>query len=110
MVGFPSARTCTSLPHGCLRSRRRFPVIVESLPQHIIKRQFPNILGWHPEDRHPEIAAFYRWRPVMKMHRAFVWLDDPVVRVIESNQTAVKDANRISVLTLPGVVVFEFEL
>ena len=46
----------------------------------------------------------------MKVDRALIRLDDPVARVIEPHQTAVDNANGISGLALPGVIVFEFEL
>ena len=46
----------------------------------------------------------------MKVHRALRLLDDPVAWVFESQQTAIDDADGVAGLTLPRVIVFEFQL
>jgi hypothetical protein len=93
-----------------LRLPIRLPLAAERFAQRIVERQLPNVLGWNPEDGHSEIAAFDRWRPVVKMHRTLARLDDPVARAIESHQTAVDNANGKPRLALPGVIVFQFEI
>ena len=93
-----------------LRLLVRLPLIAERIPQHIIEAQLPNVHGCQPEDRHPEIAAFDRWRPVVKVHGALLRLDDPVARIVESHQTTVYNANGMAGLALPGVILFQCEL
>jgi hypothetical protein len=85
-------------------------VTTDADTQRIIQAQLLDVRAWHLEDRHTQIAAFHRRRPVVKVNGALPGLYDPVAGIFEPNQATVYDTNGIARLALPGMVAFELEL